>query len=69
MTILVVIFALATFVLLSWVIMKMEELDDYQENLDKYSVHLDELANKLAQWEQQLKHFDNDTHTASEKND
>ena len=54
MKILLVLFALATFVLLAWVIMKMEELDDYQENLDKYSTHLDERANKLAMWEQEL---------------
>lgn len=54
MKILLVLFALATFVLLAWVIMKMEELDDYQENLDKYSVHLDERANKLSAWEQEL---------------
>ena len=54
MTLLLIIFAIATFVLLAWVIMKMEELDDYQDDLDKYSVHLDERANMLAQWEQEL---------------
>lgn len=54
MTLLLIIFAIATFVLLAWVIMKMEDLDDYQDELDKYSVHLDERANKLAKWEQEL---------------
>lgn len=54
MKLLLIIFAIATFALLAWVIMKMEELDDYQDNLDKYSIHLDERANKLARWEQEL---------------
>ncbi len=54
MTILLTLFIIATFLLLAWVILKMEELDDWQEDLDKYSVHLDERANKLAMWEQEL---------------
>lgn len=48
------IFAIGVFVLLAWVIFKMGELDELQEELDKYSVHLDERANKLAQWEREL---------------
>lgn len=48
MTILLIIFALCTFALLVWVLWKMAELDERQEDLDKYSVHLDERANRLA---------------------
>lgn len=54
MTVFLVIFVLATLVLLTWVILKMGELDEREEDLDKYSLRLDELANKLAQWEQEL---------------
>ncbi len=54
MTIFLIIFALATFALLAWVIIKMEELDEWQEELDKQSVHLDERANFLARWELEL---------------
>ena len=54
MTIFLIIFVLATLVLLAWVILKMDELDEWQDNLDKYSVHLDERANTLAQWEKEL---------------
>lgn len=54
MTIFLIIFALGVFVLLAWVIYKMDELDELQEELDKYSVHLDERANYLAQWEKEL---------------
>ena len=49
-----IIFVLATLVLLAWVIYKMEEVDERQEELDKYSVHLDERANMLAMWEAEL---------------
>ena len=48
MTALLIIFATATFALLVWVLWKMTELDERQEELDKYSVHLDERANRLA---------------------
>ena len=48
MTALLIIFATATFALLVWVLWKMAELDERQEDLDKYSVHLDERANRLA---------------------
>ena len=54
MTIILIIFVLATLILLAWVILKMDELDEWQDNLDKYSVHLDERANTLAQWEKEL---------------
>jgi hypothetical protein len=57
MTILLIIFAICTFSLLVWVLWKMTELDERQEDLDKYSVHLDERANKLARWEQELIRF------------
>lgn len=60
MTFLLVIFVLATFALLTWVISKMEEVDERQEELDKYSVHLDERANKLAEWEKELNQYDLD---------
>lgn len=53
-----IIFVLATFALLSWVIYKMGEVDERQERLDKYSVYLDERANKLALWEQELIHWE-----------
>ena len=49
-----IIFVLATLILLAWVIYKMEEVNERQEELDKYSVYLDERANKLALWEQEL---------------
>ena len=55
MTLLLIIFVLATLILLAWTIYKMEEVDERQRYLDKYSVHLDERANKLALWEQELK--------------
>jgi uncharacterized protein YoxC len=58
MTVALVIFALAVFVLLVWVINKMVEIDDIKEELDKYSVYLDERANKLAMWEQELNQYD-----------
>ena len=48
MTIALIIFAVGTFALLVWVLWKMTELDERQEELDKYSVHLDERANRLA---------------------
>lgn len=48
MTILLIIFAICTFSLLVWVLWKMTELDERQEELDKYSVHLDERANRIA---------------------
>ena len=54
MTIILIIFVLATLLLLAWVIYKMEEVDERQDELDKYSVHLDERANTLAQWEKEL---------------
>lgn len=52
MVLLLVIFVLGVFALLTWVILKMGELDERQEHLDKYSVHLDERANRLAADEQ-----------------
>ena len=58
MTVALVIFALAVFVLLVWVINKMVEIDYRKEELDKYSVYLDERANKLAMWEQELNQYD-----------
>ena len=58
MTIALIIFAALTFAILVWVLWKMTELDERQEDLDKYSVHLDERANKLAQWEQELIRWD-----------
>jgi len=48
MTIALIIFAALTFALLVWVLWKMTELDERQEELDKYSVHLDERANRIA---------------------
>ena len=54
MTLFLIIFVLATLLLLAWVIYKMTEIDEIKEDLDKYSVYLDERANKLALWEQEL---------------
>ena len=48
MTIGLIIFVLGVLVLLAWVIYKMSELDERQEELDKYSVYLDERANRIA---------------------
>lgn len=58
MTIALIFFAVLTFALLVWVLWKMTELDERQEDLDKYSVHLDERANKLAKWEDELIRWD-----------
>ena len=58
MTIALIFFAVFTFALLVWVLWKMTELDERQEDLDKYSVHLDERANKLAKWEDELIRWD-----------
>lgn len=58
MTLVLIIFSLAVFVLLAWVIYKMTEIDEIKEDLDKYSVYLDERANKLAMWEQELIHWE-----------
>ena len=55
MIVFLIIFVLGVFALLAWVIYKMGEVDDRQEELDKYSVYLDERANKLALWEEELK--------------
>lgn len=60
MTFFLIIFVLATLALLVWVLFKMGELDEREENLDKYSVRLDEIANKLAQWEQELIRWEED---------
>ena len=58
MTILLIIFTIGVLGLLAWVIYKMSELDERQEELDKYSVYLDERANKLAMWEQELNQYE-----------
>ena len=58
MTIVLIIFVLGVLGLLAWVIYKMSELDERQEELDKDSVYLDERANKLAMWEQELNQYD-----------
>ena len=55
MTLFLIIFIIGVIALLAWVVYKMGEVDERQEELDKYSVYLDERANKLAMWEQELK--------------
>lgn len=45
---LLILFALGTFGLLTWVLWKMTDLNERQEELDKYSVYLDERSNRLA---------------------
>ena len=55
MTILLIIFAICTFSLLVWVLWKMTELDERQEEMDKYSVYLDERANRISQEEEDLR--------------
>lgn len=54
MIVFLIIFVLGVFALLAWVIYKMGEVDERQEELDKYSVYLDERANKLSLWEHDL---------------
>lgn len=54
MTFFLIIFTICVLALLVWVIFKMGELDEWQDDLDKYSVYLDERANKLALWEREL---------------
>ena len=70
MTIILIIFVLATLILLAWVILKMDELDEWQDNLDKYSVHLDERANRIAVDEQSivnlLKQLKNETNNQND---
>lgn len=60
MKLLLIIFVIALLALLAWVVAKMAELDEREEELDKYSVHLDERANMLARWEQELKDWSPD---------
>ena len=55
MTLFLIIFIIGVIALLAWVVYKMGEVDEREEELDKYSVYLDERANKLAMWEQELK--------------
>lgn len=57
MKVMLILFVIGVFALLAWTIAKMEELDELEEDLDKYSVYLDEKANKLAQWEEELKTY------------
>ena len=57
MLIALIICAACTFALLVWVLWKMAELDERQEELDKYSVHLDERANRLAAEEGTLRNL------------
>ena len=49
------IFAFLLLALIVWVVRKMVEICEREEELDKYSIHLDERANKLAVWEEELK--------------
>lgn len=48
MMIMISLLAIGLCGLVVWIVMKMSELDERQENLDKYSVYLDERANRLA---------------------
>lgn len=57
MTALLITFTIGTFALLVWVLWKMAELDERQEELDKYSVHLDERANRIAAEEGTLRNL------------
>ncbi len=54
MTVLAIIFIIATLMLLAYTIYKNELLSDWEEELDKRDVCLDEKANKLALWEEEL---------------
>ena len=58
MTICIALFIVGVVILLAWNVMKMEELDELDEELRKYSVHLDEKANQLARWEDELKQWE-----------
>ena len=58
MTFFLILFVLGCLILLTWIVWKLEEIDERQEELDKYSVHLDERANKLAAWEQELTNWE-----------
>lgn len=54
MKIVLIIFVLATLLLLAWVILKMGELDFLEDELSKREAWLDERANRLAIWESEL---------------
>lgn len=60
MTFMLILFVIGVFALLAWVIAKMKELDEREDELNKFSVHLDEWANKLAEWEDILKKREQD---------
>ena len=42
---------------IGYIIYRLEELDEIKECLDRYSIHLDERANRLALWEDELRHL------------
>ena len=54
MTVLAIIFVIATLILLAYAIYKNEMLDEWEEELSKREVSMDEKANKLAKWEEEL---------------
>ena len=55
MTAILIIIALAEIVLAVWNYLKTEELAERREWLDKRDAMLDERANRLAQWEDELR--------------
>ena len=55
MTAILFIIAVAEMVWTVWNYMKAEELAEKEEWLDKRDISLDERANKLAQWENELR--------------
>lgn len=55
MTAILIIIALSEIAWAVWNYLKAEEIAEKEEYLDKYSAHLDERANKIAQWENELR--------------
>lgn len=53
-TCVLVLLALAIIAGVCYLVIRADELDEYEQDLHKYSVQLDERANKLAQWMQEL---------------
>ena len=60
MSVIYLLLAFIAAVCIGWtgyIIYRMEELDEIKECLDRYSINLDERANRLALWEDELRHL------------
>lgn len=58
-----VLLALAIIAGVCYLVIRADELDEYEQDLHKYSVQLDERANRLARWEQEISTTEKETTT------